>query len=743
MQVKILKGTDEIGGSCVAISTLNTTILVDYGTPLSGQSQKISIDQKVDAILISHPHQDHFGEITNIDTQTPVYCGELSLELMNATKIFTGQKMLSNNFHHFKAYTKFEIGDFVITPYLVDHSAVDAYAFLIEAEGQKILYSGDFRANGRKSKLYEISIKEKKLKNVDVLLMEGTMMQRSNLDFPDEQSVENKIFETIKTSNQISFMIGSSQNIDSIVSAYRACKKTGKIFVVDMYTAWILEKLKIVSNSVPNMSWDDVQVIKSFAGSYYQKIKENEEYFQNFKSDIFKNIANIEDIKANPEHYFLKVSPWHIEKILNSIGVTQANIIYSQWLGYMSEEFNDQKNVQLLEGLKKRYHWVYAHTSGHADLEALQNFASAINPKKLIPIHTEYKGEFEKHFGNVMVLDDNESYDILTSESTKNNKEKEKMRSLNKRFMDDLKDGILKNLLERIKNDSSLDLQFRGDYINVYYRGGVILKLEQKTDSYNASINKKYFEKEDIVEFKPEIQSLEDMQDWIDKAPLIKQARDFHYSNKKTAEREFVQLIVRSNNYEKTSNSTDFFITDMEYTAGKEHKGQIDLLALEWNTKQRSANSLKTKFAFIEVKFGNNAINGKSGLKDHLNDIHNFVSSEVEYKELVKDTVEVFQQKRELGLYSLAKENNNEISHAHIESEKPLFIILLADFAVHNNNLEKIIADIDEEKYPNIDIRFSIGSFMGYGLYSNNILTKDETMNYIKYASQKIMWKNK
>ena len=286
MQIKINKGTDEIGGSCIELKTKNTTILLDYGTPLKDTSKQIEIIDKVDAILISHPHQDHFGEIVNIDTKIPIYCGELSLELMNAAKIFTGAAILENNFKSFEAWKKFKIGDFTITPYLVDHSAPDAYAFLIEADGERVLYSGDFRANGRKSQLFENMINEKKLKDVDVLLMEGTMIQRSNKDFPDEQSVEDKMFQTMKENNQITFMIGSSQNIDSIVSAYRACKKAKKIFVVDMYTAWILEKLKLVSKSIPNMSRNDVKVIKKFGGSYYQKLKENKEYFKGYTSEI-------------------------------------------------------------------------------------------------------------------------------------------------------------------------------------------------------------------------------------------------------------------------------------------------------------------------------------------------------------------------------------------------------------------------------------------------------------------------
>ncbi len=419
MKIKIKKGTDEIGGSCVELSTKNKTILLDYGTPLSKDSNSLKIEDNIDGILISHPHQDHFGEIINIKDDVPIYCGELSLELMNATKIFIGDKKLKNNFKLFKAWKSFFIGDFKITPYLVDHSAVDAYAFLIETDGKKVLYSGDFRANGRKSKLFDKMINDENLKNVDILLMEGTMLQRSNKDFPDEQSVEDKIYKTIKANKHISFMIGSAQNIDSIVSAYRACKKANKIFVIDIYTAWILEKMRLISSNIPNMSWDNVKVIKKFGGNYYQKLQENREYFKGFIFKLFDNIIEIDEIKANPENYFLKISPWHIQKVLDYMELNNSNIIYSQWLGYLKEEFSNTDTVELFKNLQENNNWVYAHTSGHADLPALQKFASSLKPKKLIPIHTEYKDKFEEYFDNVMVLEDDEEFDLVNQNLSK------------------------------------------------------------------------------------------------------------------------------------------------------------------------------------------------------------------------------------------------------------------------------------------------------------------------------------
>ena len=40
-------------------------------------------------------------------------------------------------------------------------------------------------------------------------------------------------------------------------------------------------------------------------------------------------------------------------------------------------------------------------TSGHADAGQLKDFAKAIDPHVLVPVHTEHAGDFMKNFKNV------------------------------------------------------------------------------------------------------------------------------------------------------------------------------------------------------------------------------------------------------------------------------------------------------------------------------------------------------
>jgi ribonuclease J len=413
MKVTIHKGSHEIGGTCIQLSSEKTNILLDAGLPLSTDSQPVDISRlSVDALLVSHPHQDHFGLMATLPPGTPVYIGKLARSLIDATQIFLGKDRYALDFHDFKAWQPFTIGDFTITPYLVDHSAVDAYAFLIEAEGKRLFYSGDLRSHGRKGVLFENLVK-RPIRDIDVLFLEGTMLNRSNDLFPDEKSVEQAIFQTIQPQKNISFLLSSSQNIDRIVSAYRACKRAGKFLVIDIYTAWVLEQLRQITQNTPAMDWPEVRVFAK--GSQYERLKANPEYFGDFSNRLFRYRVMPEELRQNPGAflYFGKMSSFsHIDEF--KIAAAPVNVIYSQWLGYLDGTHPEYYGSVQIAAYRSdpAINFVYAHTSGHAPVEDLKTLAEALKPKMLIPIHTEHGEDFSQIFANVVTHNDKESWSL-------------------------------------------------------------------------------------------------------------------------------------------------------------------------------------------------------------------------------------------------------------------------------------------------------------------------------------------
>lgn len=408
MRITVHKGTREIGGTCIELSHASSSVLLDVGLPLDKDSVPADVKSlHPNAVLISHPHQDHFGLIESIDESIPIYCGELSRELMDTARLFTGRKPLNNTFRYFRAWEPFTIEEFQITPYLVDHSASDAYAFLVEAGSTRVFYSGDFRAHGRKSVLFDTMISNPP-RDIDLLFMEGTMLRRSNSDFEDETDVESAIARTISCQENITFLICASQNIDRLVSAFKACNDNGKTLVIDVYTAWVLEKLKLVSSHVPNLSWGPVRVYVSHSQS--EVLQANRKRFGSFVKDVFDNESRVlpEELHARPADflYVAKLSSFQI--IRKHMVSGKVNIIYSQWLGYLDEEHWTTYGARETAALRTdpNVNFIYAHTSGHAVVEDLERFASAINPRRLVPIHTEHRDDFREHFENVLELDD-------------------------------------------------------------------------------------------------------------------------------------------------------------------------------------------------------------------------------------------------------------------------------------------------------------------------------------------------
>src|SRR5215471_16695508 len=102
MKIIIHRGSNEIGGTCIQLSTGRTTILLDLGMPLSTRSRSLDLASlKTDAILISHPHQDHHGLIDAMDRTVPVYIGKLGKSLIDIVRLLLDKQPLGNEFRYF------------------------------------------------------------------------------------------------------------------------------------------------------------------------------------------------------------------------------------------------------------------------------------------------------------------------------------------------------------------------------------------------------------------------------------------------------------------------------------------------------------------------------------------------------------------------------------------------------------------------------------------------------------------
>jgi ribonuclease J len=344
----------------------------------------------IDGVLISHPHQDHYGIVTYLHEDLKYYIGEAAFQIINVANLYTSKGQLFKKHFFFKKSKKFQIGDISITPYWMDHSAYDAYAFLIDADGKKVFYSGDFRGHGRKSKAF-LRFLHTAPSGVDYLLLEGTMIGRSTKREKSEEALQLD-FEKFFHEDKLNLVCTSGQNIDRLVSIYKACNTTGKVLVVDPYIGSMLkESAKFAKIQKPSEEFSNIQVIFPYWLTRKMLETDHKEYIYQFTK--FK--LTREEISKSPGKYVMIIRPSMKSDLERIPGIDGGNIIYSLWEGYLKKDYT--KNF--IDYLKKRNFFLHIiHTSGHADIPTLKEFVEAIKPKQIIPIHTFAGGQYKNIF---------------------------------------------------------------------------------------------------------------------------------------------------------------------------------------------------------------------------------------------------------------------------------------------------------------------------------------------------------
>ncbi len=415
MKIIIHRGSKEIGGSCVEVEARGQRLLLDIGLPLDAEGDPSQFLPKVSGldgkepsllgILISHPHQDHFGLLAEVAPTIKTGMGAAARRILTAAGPFMPKKFapppVGWDFENRKPIT---IGPFTVTPYLVDHSAFDSYALLVEADGKRVFYSGDFRSHGRKPWTFQNMLADPPL-GIDLLLLEGTSLGHSDsgAHFLSESELEAMFVNAFSSAKGLALVQCSAQNIDRIVSVFRACRKTGRTLVIDLYAAAILEATG--KESIPQSDWPDIALFVPQS----QRVK----ILKNALFDLLKTHADhrifIEDIAEAPERAVLLFRALHCRDLERGNCLKYALYIYSQWSGYwQNDSFREVR--ALLE--KHQIPRQEIHTSGHASSADLQQFAAALNPRQTVPIHSQLPEKYQDLFPNVEIHHDGEQWRV-------------------------------------------------------------------------------------------------------------------------------------------------------------------------------------------------------------------------------------------------------------------------------------------------------------------------------------------
>lgn len=418
----IHRSAHEIGGNCIEIAFEGHRLILDAGSqlvidaavpdaaaaPADLVPPTLDVTSAVDALVISHPHQDHYGLLHKLPPDWPVWCGSSAEILIRLTAGMNGGR-IEQPIQNFRSGLAFTVGPFSITPYLTDHSAFDAHMLLVDVGGRRIMYSGDFRRSGRKSVLVDRMMANPP-PDVDVLLLEGTALGRADA-FPTEAALEKEFMSLFKRTEGRVFITWSGQNIDRTVTIYRACKRAGRPLVLDLYTLDVMERLSALYDSLPRLGWAQITgvVTSSMKRMYENPARMNRPDFVTTVATSGHAMGAAGLNATDMRNAVVMLRPSLLKDYLHKGVVLDKSDawVFSMWSGYLEKpEYQDVRSQFESAGAPV----TQIHTSGHASAPDLSAFARAIAPRHLVPIHSFTWDAHLAQFDNVLRLHDGEAF---------------------------------------------------------------------------------------------------------------------------------------------------------------------------------------------------------------------------------------------------------------------------------------------------------------------------------------------
>jgi ribonuclease J len=280
------------------------------------------------------------------------------------------------------------VGPFAVTPFIVDPSVRDASAILVEADNVSTLYVGDLRAG----------ILDKLLlappPHVDLLLMEGaTIGSATNADgFATESDFEDQFAFIFRQTRGMPLVWCSPQNVDRIVTIYRACLRAERQFIVDVGTAEML-RTTVVPAAVPREVCEGIRVFVP-PGDKRPGKRGGRPSAAVVEAPPKLTVDDLASVASRSVMLFRPVMMRDLEQ---AQCLTNARLIFSMWSGYLEYENSnpvlewlDRHNITLDQ----------FHTSGHAAIIELVELRRAFAAAPVVPIgrHPE---RFAVLFGKV------------------------------------------------------------------------------------------------------------------------------------------------------------------------------------------------------------------------------------------------------------------------------------------------------------------------------------------------------
>lgn len=417
----------------------------------------------ISAVLLTHAHMDHFGNIGLLKPDYPIIASPSTLMLLKGildssisrlgsdVAYFSPKKLtkdgrilksekgndigrdfictedFSKQFYDFmttsaKSRKELEEGNvsklsdfptnFEIKAYEVDHSIYGATAYVLHSDAT-IAYTGDFRLHGKKGKQIEKFINE--AKDASILIIEGTRAAKEDIN-ESEEIVYGNCLKAAEEAKGLIVADFSARNFERMEIFQKIAKKIGRTLIITAKDAYLLNALEKA---------DGINRTKQLL--IYRELRAITRYWENnlLSKERELNYVDPGVISSEPENYMICFSLFDIKHMLD-IKPKGGTYIYSsseafeeesefdfirlnKWLKYFDFKIHGFEIIEEAGRFKPTFIKGF-HASGHASKSELLSVIDKISPDIIIPVHTDNPNWFKENIDNVMLLKDGGKY---------------------------------------------------------------------------------------------------------------------------------------------------------------------------------------------------------------------------------------------------------------------------------------------------------------------------------------------
>ncbi len=350
----------------------------------------------VDAVLLTHPHTDHYDSIRWLRNDIPAHMTATTRAVILARE-FSGSTGPSKDYHigdwtkegGQQVYRPMEtlqpakpirVAGLETTAFQVDHSVLGSVGYVVETSAGNVAYTGDFRLHGTRGDDTRKFLQKAAEHEPAALLIEGTHVTESKIE--SEEEVERKVTKVVEDTRGLVVAGFAPADMDRLSTFHKAAVATDRTLIMTEKQAFMLHQL--TSQGL----FGDFD-LKSKNVLIFRKERARSARYLDLLQDTYGGkVVEARDVRGLQERAILVAG---LPDMLAMPEIDPAP--GSVYILSSSEPFNEEMEIsydKLMEWLTRYGLPVFqVHASGHATAHDLRQAVETIRPKQVFLVHTD------------------------------------------------------------------------------------------------------------------------------------------------------------------------------------------------------------------------------------------------------------------------------------------------------------------------------------------------------------------